>query len=285
MKDPKIFCMCLYDHHLENLKKLNYIPVGLGKNTFSKSWLKDDTEINIAKKNPFYGEYTFYYWIWKNFLKKIDDNSWIGFTGYRYHWSQDDNIHSDDLNKIINNNNFEEYILKEIPPEWNNVDIVLGQKIKINNWKISKILKHAKKNFFLNPSNFLKSNQNIKLQFDIFHGDGLLDKAISVLDKSDRNDFKDFVIGENSFNRENLFFCKSKKIMNDYFSSIFGWLEKCEKIFGFNLQGYSQKRIYAFLAERYLSYWFNKYTKPLTWPIFFYDTNKNKIEIKNETSK
>ena len=81
----------------------------------------------------------------------------------------------------------------------------------INNWKISKIIKHAKKKFFLNPKNFKKSNQNIKLHFDVFHGDGLLDKAIDVLDKSEKNDFKEFVLQENSFNRENLFFCRSKK--------------------------------------------------------------------------
>ena len=68
--------------------------------------------------------------------------------------------------------------------------------------------------------------------------------------------------------------------MNDYFESVFNWLEKCEGIFGFDLNGYSKTRIYAFLAERYLSYWFNKYSKPLTWPIFFFDTNVNKILIK-----
>ena len=31
----KIYCLCLHEHHLGNLKKLNYIPVGLGKNHFS----------------------------------------------------------------------------------------------------------------------------------------------------------------------------------------------------------------------------------------------------------
>ena len=51
MPDSKIFCMCLHDHHLQNLKKLNYIPVGLGKNTFSNDWLKDNTGINISYKN------------------------------------------------------------------------------------------------------------------------------------------------------------------------------------------------------------------------------------------
>jgi len=67
--------------------------------------------------------------------------------------------------------------------------------------------------------------------------------------------------------------------LNDYFQSVFDWLTKCEKVFGFDLEGYKMKRIYAFLAERYLSYWFNKYAKVLEWPIFFYDTNKNKVLI------
>ena len=68
-------------------------------------------------------------------------------------------------------------------------------------------------------------------------------------------------------------------IMDNYFKSVFKWLGKCEEEFGFNLDGYSQKRIYAFLAERYLSFWFQKHAKYLVWPIFFYDTNVNKVNI------
>ena len=271
--------MCLHDHHLQNLKKLNYIPVGLGKNTFSNDWLKDNTGINISYKNSHYGEYSFYYWLWKNNLSKINNNTWIGFSGYRYHWAQSNIIPSDQLNTMINKENFTNHILKKIPHEWSDSEIILGEKIKINNWKFSKILKHAKRKFFLNPSNFLKSNQNIALHFDIFHGEGLLNKAINVLEEKDRNDFKNFVKNEHSFNRENLFFCKSKTIMEKYFESIFSWLEECEKVFGFELNGYAKTRIYAFLAERYLSFWFNKYTKPKTWPIFFFDTNVNRIQI------
>ena len=279
MPEMKIYCMCLHDHHLNNLKKLNYIPVGLGKNIFSSDWIRDNTEINISNKNAYYGEYSFYFWFWKNILNKIDDNTWVGFTGYRYHWAQKNNIQSDNLNKIINRENFADHILKKIPEEWKDSDVILGERIKVNNWKLSKIIKYGKKKFFLNPSNFLKSNQNIKLHFDIFHGDGLLDKAIDLLEDSEKQDFRKFVIDNNSFNRENLFFCKSKTIMENYFRSIFKWLENCENIFGFELKGYSKTRIYAFLAERYLSFWFNKYSSPKTWPIFFFDTNKNKINI------
>ena len=56
---------------------------------------------------------------------------------------------------------------------------------------------------------------------------------------------------ENSFNPHNMFFCK-KKILNDYYSVIFPWLEKCEELFKFENKGiYGLQRIYGFLAERF----------------------------------
>ena len=280
MNSHKIFCMCLNSHHLENLKKLEYIPVGLGKQNYDSEWFRDNTGDNISSKNPFYGEYTFYYWIWKNFLNDYPDNQWLGFCGYRYHWSQKSTICSEEINKIVNKENFQDYVLKQIPLEWNDYDVILGEEMIINNWKFSKIFKHAPKKFLTNPKLFFKKNQNIKLHFDVFHGEGIMDKAISCLDKKEKADFEIFVNRKNSFNRENLFFCRSKKLMNDYFKSVFAWLEKCEVEFGFELEGYSLKRLYAFLAERYLSYWFQKYSKYKSWPIFFYDTNINKIKIK-----
>ena len=76
-----------------------------------------------------------------------------------------------------------------------------------------------------------------------------------------------------------MFICRSKKIIKEYYKSVFSWLEKCENIFGFNLNSWNEIRIYAFLAERYLSYWFNKYTIVKEWPIFFYDTNKNNLKL------
>ena len=114
--------------------------------------------------------------------------------------------------------------------------------------------------------------------FNTFHGYGKLEKAIELMNDEDRNDFRNFVLKRNSYNRGNMFICKSTKIIKDYYSSLFPWLEKCEKIFGYKSANYGETRIYAFLAERYLSYWFNKYTKPLIWPVAFFDINKNKID-------
>ena len=52
-----------------------------------------------------------------------------------------------------------------------------------------------------------------------------------------------------------------KKIVQKWFNTLFPWLEKCEEIFGFDdLKGYDTTRLYAFLAERYLSFWFKKYS-------------------------
>ena len=70
------------DEDLKLIKSFGYIPVGLGKNIISKEFLRDNSKINISGKNPFYGEYTFHYWLWKNYLNELDDG-WIGFCQYR----------------------------------------------------------------------------------------------------------------------------------------------------------------------------------------------------------
>jgi hypothetical protein len=106
------------------------------------------------------------------------------------------------------------------------------------------------------------------------HGEGNLDKAINLLDNENRKDFNEFVNSETSFNPHNMFICKSKDILNNYYGTVFPWLERCEKEFGFNLDGYGLKRIYGFLAERFLSYWFKKNTNFCTMPIIFKDIGK-----------
>ena len=105
----------------------------------------------------------------------------------------------------------------------------------------------------------------------MMHGEGNLDKAIDLLETSDRKDFLHYVSTEVSFSPHNMFICKTKNILEKYYNSVFPWLENCEKIFGFNLKGYGLKRIYGFLAERYMSFWFKKYTKFKNLPIIFKD--------------
>ena len=111
----------------------------------------------------------------------------------------------------------------------------------------------------------------------MFHGNGALDKAIDLLNENDKDDFKSYVRNNTSYNQGNMFICKSKDLMNKYYETIFPWLEKCEKVFGFNLKGYGNTRIYGFLIERFMPFWFNKYSKVLEIPIIYYDLTKDDL--------
>ena len=270
MQNLKMFCICIHNQLLDKVKLLNYIPVGLGDDKFDTGWVKDNYGDNISEKNKFYGEYTFHYWLWKNELEKINDNNWIGFCAYRRFWSNDKNKNNQDIE-------FKNKILNSIPNEWNNYDVILGNKIYVDDIKWTKILKYGKTSLIKNPKAIFKKNRNIKFHFDMFHGNGVIDKAIDVLNINDQKDFKDFIKSKNSYNHGNMFVCKSKKIMSRYYETVFEWLNECEKIFGFNLDGYGKIRIYGFLAERFLPFWFNKYSNCLEWPIIFRDLREENL--------
>ena len=104
------------------------------------------------------------------------------------------------------------------------------------------------------------------------HGENNLYKAIELLDNENRKDFKDYVDNYQYFHPQNMFICKSKDLLRKYYEVVFPWLQKCEKIFPTEkLVGYDLTRIYGFLAERFLSYWFQKNAKCETMNITFYD--------------
>ena len=267
MQTLKMFCLDLHDKDFDKISSLGYIPVGLGEGNFNKQWMRDNTGENISHKNKKYGEYTFHYWFWKNMLRKIEDNTWIGFCAYRRLWSQNKD------NQMITS---KRDVLKEVPERWSNNSVILGQPIHMDGWTSMKLIKHGLKSLFSDPKFILKKNRNLKFHFDSYHGHGNLDKAIDLLDMKEKEDFRKFMNENNSFNRGNMFICNSKKMINNYYESIFPWLERCEKIFGLDIKNeYGSDRIYGFLAERYLSYWFNKYANVIVWPIIFYDISKN----------
>ena len=56
MNNLNMYCITIYNNHDKLIKKLGYSPVGLGREIVSNNFIKDNTEINISEKNPFYGE-------------------------------------------------------------------------------------------------------------------------------------------------------------------------------------------------------------------------------------
>ena len=93
------------------------------------------------------------------------------------------------------------------------------------------------------------------------HGYKNLEKATRLLDDNDKNDFFSYINKNTSYNPHIMCIARPE-ILDKWFSSLFPWLKRCEEEFGFDkLKGYDTLRLYAYLAERYLSFWFKKYTK------------------------
>ena len=137
------------------------------------------------------------------------------------------------------------------------------------------MLKRGWKSLIKDPGIFFdKDKQTVKFHFEMHHGSKFLNLALDLLDKDDKQDFNDYLSSKTYFNPHIMFITKSN-ILNKWFSKLFPWLERCENEMGLkNLDGkYDTQRLYAFLSERYLSFWFKKNTKFFEQPWVLYDSN------------
>lgn len=263
----KIFCLSIYNENFKFFKKLNFTPVGLLHKNFDKHWMLDNTKKNISQKNKYFGEYTFHYWIWKNYLEQIKNDKWIGFCTYRLFWIKRNC-------KINNLKDLMDFSIKEPDKEWENYDVILTEKLKIGKIKKMKILKNfGILNTLKNIKYLFKSKHTVYEHSAIFHGKNFIDAAIDVLDKSSQKKFREF-LSSYEFSAENMFIVKNSNILNAYYESVFSWLSKLEKKINiYDLTDY-KIRMLAFLAERYLPFWFNENCKVFLNPIKFIDTHK-----------
>ena len=265
MTNLKIFCVS--DIPLNNLENLDLDLVGVGKKTFSSKYISCNDGINIQNKEQYYSELTFHFWFWKNMLPEFNDNTWIGFCQKRRFWIKENSSSINNIEDLKKN------LLREIPKKWEQYDAFICDPIRVSPVKKIKMIKKGWRNLLKDPSIFFNKNkQNLKLQFDMFHGHGILEKAIKIISHDDKKDFMNYINNKTEFNPHIMVIAK-KQLLKKWFESLFDWLFECEKIFGFkDLVGYEKKRLYAFLAERYLSFWFNKYCKVKNSSWIFYDT-------------
>ena len=254
MKNLKIYCVT--NKKLDFVSKSNYFFGWVGKEPAPKNYLTCNTQDNIFIKEKFYSELTFHYWYWKNQLKNENDNDWIGFCQKRRFWIKDEA-----KKKNINTNNANDFLVDEVEELPKNVESIICEPIKVNNVKKIKMIKRGIKSLIKDPSIFFDtSKQSVKFHFDMHHGYKNLEKAITVMCEKDRLEFLNYVENNISYNPHIMVISK-KKILNKWFSSLFEWLFECENVHGFDkLKGYDTQRLYAFLGERYLSFWFKKYT-------------------------
>tara|TARA_Y100000816_G_scaffold291401_1_gene282634 strand:+ start:173 stop:961 length:789 start_codon:yes stop_codon:yes gene_type:complete len=260
----KIFCLSIYNKNYDQLKNLNLIPVGLGKEQFDTKWLNDRGKNNIFEKNSNFGEYTFHYNLWKNNIIDEHYDNWIGFCSYRRFWTKviKEKINSyQELNK---------YIVKQKEKEWDNFDVILGEPLIFKKIKNMKLIKRNIYEVAKNPKVLFKKN-TLMDQFRIFHGSFFLEKSLELLPNHDKNGFIKF-LNSYELNPYNMFICKNTKILFQFYNEIFPWLFKCENEFkNKSLSGYDKERIYGFLAERFMPYWFKNNFKTTTCPITFFE--------------
>ncbi len=265
MSNLKIYCVT--NIASQKLEMLNLTLASVGKNKFPDNYINCKSGNTIESKEKHYSELTFHYWFWKNKLAEFNDSIWIGFCQKRRFWLKNTNSNINNLEDLNNN------ILREVPSDWESFDAILCDPIAVSPAKKIKIIKRGWKNILKDPGVFFnKKKQTIKLQFDMHHGYGILDKAIDVMNINDREEFRNYVNIKLEFSPHIMFISK-KKIINNWFENLFEWLFECEKIFGLdNLHGYDQGRLYAYLSERYLPFWFEKNYKIKFSPWIFFDT-------------
>ena len=268
----KIEIYCISSKKYSFLEKLNIFLIGAGaalknKSFYPYNWLKDNSGKNISKKNKTYGTLTSHYWIWKNRLSLT--RNWIAVCHHRRFWVKKNS-------KIINTKNLSSFLLRNIPKKYSNYDVFLPKKIIFKTLKKSKLIKKGFRNYIRNPSMlFTKTKYNINLHFDIFHGYGILEKAARVLNLEDREDFLNYIKNSNSFYPLQIFISKPS-ILKLLYKKTFEWIAKCEIVFSnFEFEGYGKERLFDFLAERFFSFFFIKYTKIRILTYKLINLNKN----------
>ncbi len=262
--DLKIYCVT--NKKVNFIDKPEYYFCWVGNKEIPKNYIACDNGDNIYHKEKFYSELTFHYWYWKNLLKKESKKNWIGFCQKRRFWVKES------LNSKISKDNINDFLITKPLSDWSNYDAIICNPIKVSGAKKTKIIKRGWRNVLKDPTIlFSKRKENILLHFDMHHGYGNLEKAITELPDNDRNDFMNYVVDNDIFNPHIMFIAKPN-IIEKWFENLFPWLERCEKHFKFkDLKNYDTGRLFAYLAERYLSYWFRKNTNYKTLPIIFSD--------------
>lgn len=227
----KIFCCTIkYYKILDKLPK-NIIPLGLGNSDFPSNWLSEKQGINIGELNKFYGEATGIYWIWKNYLKNLQSNDWLGFCQYRRLWL---------------NNLFDQKQKKNISSLYSNL---------LNN--DNKIFQNSE-TVLLQP--LILKDENLLEQFEKIYGKNILNNCINLLPERDRDDFLKY-LKSNKLSICNMFITKTK-IFKKYCVNMFDWINKCyDYCQRENLLSGENTRLPIFMVERYTSFWFEKYSK------------------------
>lgn len=239
--DDKSFC------------KDGYKVLHVGTNDNAKNdYLRDDTEDNIAEKNPYFCELTGMYWIWKN-AKEVPEDI-VGLLHYR----------------------------RGFTSKQENLIYSFGGKVP-QNMEVDQAKKLLKKCDMLVPIPEKSFKTVYQTYAKMHHGEDLklTRKAISEACPEYLNAF-DQAMNQHYYFNGNMFVTR-KKIFDSYASWLFSIYDQLEnKIDLTKYENTYQARVYGFISERLLNVWliYNKVNyKEL--PIFNTEIRSMNVITKN----
>ncbi len=230
MKNLKIFCTSIDYYKVIDCLPNIIIPLGIGKNTFPSNWLDEKKGENISELNSYYGELTGLYWVWKNKLIDMKKDDLIGNCHYRKLW----------LNDF--------YTKKQRFAFSSLYSNLLNQSKSLENLDSIQV----------QPIEF--KNKNLFIDFKEVHKIDILEDCLNFLNEDNKDLFLKHM-NSNVLYPLNMFITKVV-FFEKYCEQIFPWLEKClNYCIKKNLCKDYNKRLPAFLAERFTSYWFSQFKK------------------------
>lgn len=232
-------------------KKKPYQPIIVGKGDFEidNAW-RDNTQDNMAEKNPYYCELTALYWFWKN---KMLDYKYVGLCHYRRMFSK--SMFSNCEKNLLDDNTIDEVLSK--------YDVILPTRF---NWRIP-----VEEMYYV-------TGQGLKKDYDLTR------KAIEELYPDYLEEF-DKVSKEKTASYCNMFVMSAEKSA-EYCKWLFDILQYVED--RVDMTGYSdqEKRIYGYLSEILLNVWIYKNNLKIKYyPIAYMECSRwsqAKINIKNK---
>jgi len=231
MSNLKIFCSTIKYYKILDKLPEYIIPVGLGENYFPKDWQTEKQGVNISNLNKNYAQLTMYYWLWKNKLKEMENNDFIGSCEHRLLW----------LDQLYKNK--QKYSLSNL----------YSKLLKPNNslFQNNDIIQ-------LKPTNF--KNRTVLEDFEECHNTKILREAVNFLPKEEREEFKAH-LNQNYLYIGPMFITKVK-YFEEYCEVVFPWVKKCyEACLSEGILKDYNLRLPVFMAERYTSYWITKFSK------------------------
>ena len=274
---------CITHKKINGIQDLGLIPFGVGQSAYPSNYITENNGDNIAHKNYNYSETSFHYWYWKNMLHKKNDNDWFGMCQYRRYFIKKEygSLIKNTFGKqgyypnVKSFDHLETMLQKEPSTEWKNFDVILCEPWSLRVKSNMKIFKRGFKSLINDPLIlFDKKKHTIKLHFEMCHGYDNLQTAINLLPLKDKTDFLNYISMSTELPGHCIFLSNNNRLIDSFYSDLFEWLFKCEKKFGFDMMGYGQQRIYSFLTERYMPFWFNKYAKIKYWPWLYCDISE-----------